>query len=187
MEKCIILDMDNTLISGYLKRPYLKEFMAFVFANFKHVAIWTAAEKSWLQLIYNRILEPLIPEGKKFTFMWSRADCTITSVYCPAKKINEMHTFKELRYVFAAYNDFTAKNTFIVDDNLFTCSRNPNNALHIKPFTDGEVNGQFMVMPSLVEQEDTELLWLMRFIETYILQAEDVRSVGKLFWYTCFN
>ena len=190
MEKCIILDMDNTLICFYKQRPYLKEFIEFVFANFKHVALWTAGERVWLNNIYNVILKPLIPEGKNFAFMWSRIDCTSGFVYCPVKNNIERRIFKELKYVYASYNDFLPNNTIIIDDNVVTCCKNLNNSLHIIPFNDEEAEAQCrsltaspIIMPSLIDYEDNELLKLIIFIRDKILPAEDVRGVPKIYWY----
>lgn len=190
MDKCVILDLDNTLICMHKPRPYLKEFIAFLFDNFKHVAIWTAAEKSWLHTVHNTILKPLIPNGKKFAFMWSRIDCSTHFAYCPVKRNVERHTFKDLHNVFGAYVELNPKNTLIIDDNLITCNKNVNNSLHIKPFNDEEAETIFyrperkqIMMPSLVFNEDDELLKMITFIRDKILHVEDVRMVPKIYWY----
>jgi len=49
----LILDLDHTIVEGayingektVLARPYLKQFILFVFNLFKTVSIWTAADR----------------------------------------------------------------------------------------------------------------------------------------------
>lgn len=69
--KNIILDMDKTLIEGYFsikhdkmvieERPYLGQFLKFVFEHFDNVSIWTNANKEWFDYVYNTILYKYMP------------------------------------------------------------------------------------------------------------------------------
>lgn len=133
----IILDMDGTLLDHDLRmdntirliqqvpipRPYLAEFMQFVFDHFQRVSIWTAASRSWYDRCYEDILRHHVPEGKSFHFVKTR------------ENYNSTHLLKPLQLVYDEYpTEYTPNNTVIVDDNPLTYTQNLNNAVPVHSF-----------------------------------------------------
>ena len=134
----LILDMDETLISidkfqNPVSRPYLKEFLAFCFQNFKSVSIWTSANREWFDIVNINIFIPILREYNfEFRFVWCSEKCT------PRKAVsfNLLHIYtlyiKELCKVWDEYEDMTISNTIIIDDNKHSFQDNIENAINIK-------------------------------------------------------
>ena len=177
--KHLILDIDETLLCYSFPRPYLKEFMYFVFKNFTSVSLWTAATSNWLEYCHKNILLPHMPPNSEFKFMWHRKKCDAKLFNNITKTpINANSTFdkiasgnfiyyKSLQKVFSEFEELNEKNTIIIDDNILTCLENKHNSIHIKEFDD---------------PIDIELLKIIVFIRTYLLHVDDVRLVNKLNW-----
>jgi TFIIF-interacting CTD phosphatase-like protein len=134
----IILDMDGTL-GDYIPaefeenperycnakpipRPGLRKFLRFVFSHFERVSIWTAASYSWYNTFKKDVLLPNMPPGSEFHFVRTRNMKEPYVVLKPLTKIYEL------------YPEYTAENTTIVDDNVWTFADNRENAVHIPPF-----------------------------------------------------
>lgn len=98
-DKNIILDIDGTLIDSVpadyaiennlpkpdivspwgdfiYKRPHLDDFLKYCHMNFKNVAIWTAGDDAWADLIVSKILDPSLASSKKGKRLVSSAGCT---------------------------------------------------------------------------------------------------------------
>ena len=142
----LILDMDQTLISGEIYknkpnaisvRPYLKLFLKHAFEQFANVSLWTSAEKSWYDEVYNEILCKELPEGKTFDFVWTRDKCLKKQICIRSNMGMPMDVtiyVKQLDQVYSMYPAYSKHNTFIVDDNHHSYSDNIENAIPIKPF-----------------------------------------------------
>lgn len=148
--KNVILDLDSTVISSlqpgdrqptgmakhYMKdeygnteyivyeRPYLQEFLDFLFANYK-VAVWTAASKDYAIFIIEEILLQNRPE-RKLEFLMFNYHGEISSEVseCP----------KDLSLVYKTFPSFTKHNTIIVDDYDAVYSPQMKNSYPIYPF-----------------------------------------------------
>ena len=168
----LILDMDETLIYSKINnysiyadpipRPHLKEFLEFVFTNCKNVSIWTHGLKQWYDIVYEKVLKDLIPEGKTFHFVRTR-ETPIGSyddfiqinkkLYKINPGISSISFLKPLLVIYKNYPDeYNKNNTFIIDDNPTTYLLNKENVIAIKPY-----NG--------IDNLDTELLRIMNFIK----------------------
>lgn len=135
--KNIVLDMDGTLLDNIpigfpenptpfetspIARPYLMEFMEFVFDHFERVSIWTAAMPIWYEKCYKRVLRHCIPDGKSFHFVKTRLP---GELYVVLKPLSE---------IYANYAAYNSENTLVVDDNPMTYRDNPENAIAVKSF-----------------------------------------------------
>lgn len=128
----VILDLDSTIISSlephvsqpkglighemkfddvteYIvyERPYLQEFLDFLFENFK-VAVWTAASKDYALFIVENII--LSKPDRYLEFVLFDYHGYIS------EEISDINCPKDLSLVFNMYRSFTADNTIIVDD-----------------------------------------------------------------------
>ena len=136
----LLLDLDNTLICAepyedltkeeinrckqkfkchnmddyYLvcERPYVQEFLDFVFNNF-NVSIWTAASKDYAKFIIQNVI--LIRPNRKLDYFFWDKHCKISKKY--NKKLS-----KNLKILWKKYDNgkglknYGRKNTFILDD-----------------------------------------------------------------------
>jgi hypothetical protein len=139
-QDCIIFDMDGTLIDNIppkfrgfpenpetyktmpIARPGLKETLAYAFANYKHVSIWTAGTDVWFKQVYDTLFKHVLPPGRDFHFVKTRAR---GEIYIPLKPLSA---------IYAQYPDYRPANTVIVDDNAQTFCDNVENAEHIPSF-----------------------------------------------------
>jgi|694.fasta_scaffold05341_14 hypothetical protein len=129
----IILDLDGTLINEKMEpRPYLKVFLHTLFSRFQNVSIWTFATIEWFYPVFERVLKPLMPEGKTFHFVRCRIGQYNTGI-------------KPLTEVYGRFpNIYNAKNTLIVDNTPYTYSQNPQNAIPISTFTGNPFDKEFL-------------------------------------------
>lgn len=168
MKKYIILDLDNTLICNETARPYLKDFLLFLFNNFEKVNIWTSASLEWLENAFKNILQYDTPKDKKFYFLGYRDHCTFSYVISNGHMVTDK-CYKELKLVYSNFPEFNETNTVIVDDREMMFSLNINNGILIDPFTE---NKPF----------DIELYRLTLFLKNEILPCDDVRKIDKINW-----
>jgi RNA polymerase II subunit A small phosphatase-like protein len=138
------------------KRPFLDQFLDYVYANFD-VAIWTAAGEDYAREILKniRVLE------SSLKFFYTRDNCTIKlnydySDYYGIKNLNKLKK-----------KGYNLDRVLIVDDKSETAVNNYSNLIQIKPFTD-DVN-------------DTELLKLISYLEI-IKDEPKYRSIEKRGW-----
>jgi len=183
MKKLLILDLDETLIhtekfpvdyleSGTydfkleipnksyeyftIKRPFLKEFLNYVFDNFD-VAVWTAAGKDYAK---NVLINIGIDESK-LKFFYTEENCTIklnyeSGDYYGVKNLNKLKN-----------KGFDLKDVLIVDDVQDTAVNNYGNLILIKKF--------------ITNREDTELLKLISYLEK-MKNVDNVRDIEKRGW-----
>jgi len=147
--KNIILDLDMTLIcaleindksyvdrrlkhkvmKNYFKiysRPYLQEFLTYLFSNF-NVSVWTAASKDYAMFVINKfILENNPDRHLKYIFF---------SYHCEESAIKTGNS-KQINFLkkYCNIKDFTDKNTLIIDDNKDVHDSQPDMCYLIKQF-----------------------------------------------------
>ena len=147
----LILDVDGTLIDSddgdIIARPYLAEFLIFVFKHFNTVSIWTNATPVWVNKVMDTVLVPLLPEGKNFYFVWTREKCVMERVVLHPRP----YTRKPLSLVHEEYpTTHTSKNTVIVDDSPETYAHNLASAVSIETF-----RWSYMPRNSDIEEDTT--------------------------------
>jgi hypothetical protein len=172
----VILDLDNTIINAlddkdrrklpieYSKkfayadyipffriyaRPYLQEFLDFLFENF-NVAVMTAAEKDYALFIINKFI--LNKEDRKLEFIFFRYQVDLS--------VELYGGMKDLRILWDTFkvNNFYPSNTVIIDDLDLVYQANPYNALRIPGFS---IVDEDTGKPNFESAKDKELLNMM--------------------------
>jgi len=170
---CLVLDMDGTLLDFTkpplsqsnrfsmfappepepVARPYLREFLQYVFKYFKKVSIWTAGTLSWYNKCFQKVLSSCIPEGKGFDFVYTRNHFAYVRVVKP------------LTLVYANSPEYNPLNTIIIDDNPNTYELNRKNAIGIKPFYYDLIEQKYL---NDLDNYDFELLKLIKVLQRKI-------------------
>jgi hypothetical protein len=155
----IILDLDNTLIHSVainqlnsiqyywkdkgtalsmgdyvtFKRPYLEEFLDFIFKNF-NVGVFTAASGDYAREIVWKFIQNV--PGRKIDFLLYNLE--------NSKKIYGQGTMKKLNYIWDYLNiyDYYPCNTILIDDNLYVKQSNYYNTLSVHPFMVFDINSE---------------------------------------------
>ena len=191
-DKCIIIDLDQTLIytqedisltkkDFYDKishriyniklddneiigifRPYVQEFLLFCFCYFKVVAVWSAGQKDYV----NAMVDILFPTRKPnivFTF-----DDTVEfgeDFIKPIEKLIKHDPF---------YNKFmNIKNTFILDDYEITAIKNKYNIILIPAY------GPNPDLKSILRSEESLLQFKHWLLQPNVVNSKDVRLLDK--------
>ncbi len=155
----IVLDIDNTLVYGYVnektnktilyRRPFLEEFFQYIFSHFATVSIWTNASERWFSHVNYTVFSRLMPADKKFHCVITKKDHDSKDgekgVYVNVENMIHfgVHTgtatgnsmLKPLSYLYQLFPDiYHSRNTLILDDNPATYVENIANAIAIKPY-----------------------------------------------------
>ena len=107
--KSTLFNFEN--MDGYYiiyERPYLQEFLTFLFNNF-NVSIWTAASKDYALFIIEKILLKNYPD-RKIDFIFFSYHCDVSS--------DIKNTTKNLNMIWDIYklNGYDKDKTIIIDD-----------------------------------------------------------------------
>lgn len=173
--KHIWLDMDETLLYGdpdtfmATGRPYLLEFLAYIFQNFETVNIWTAAGQWWYNRAYAQVLKNTLPEGRQFENVWC-GRCTSVIDYNDEyghEFRDPYYKVKQLKKVWRRFRNMNCHNTLILDNTRRTYERNYGNAIPITDYVGGK--------------EDDELKKLVEYLPK-LLPLQSVRYMEKRFW-----
>ena len=152
----IILDIDQTLIYTVMKdeimglnrninnlpyhenehfitfeRPYLQDFLDFLFSNFE-VSIWTHGEEGYAEWVLSKILQ-----GRKVKYLFHRDHCNLSyELYGNLKDLRMLWDNMKL--------DFNPSQTILIDDLESNCSHQPDKCIQVIPFIpyrrDNELN-----------------------------------------------
>jgi len=184
MDKLIVLDLDETLFhtevnkdgdyfdqSNYdfkfqleeyfyfvRKRPYQKEFLDYVFENFK-VGIWTAASEDYAKIA----AKGCNIDESKLLFFWDREKCTTRISYTDDGRY---YGLKPLSKVKKSFN-YKLENILVIDDIFQTAEDNYGNLIRMTPFT--------------YQKDDNELFKLISYLEK-IKNSPDFRKIEKRGW-----
>lgn len=118
------IEMDDYYMVFY--RPYLQEFLTFLFDNFI-VSIWTAASKDYALFIVEKII---LADYKNRKIDW-----IFFSYHCDISKTIKKGT-KDLSIMWDVYKlpGYYKYNTIIIDDYSEVYDTQPNNCFLIEPF-----------------------------------------------------
>lgn len=149
----VVLDLDQTLIYGeelnsfdvhkhrkkmlkfkyemmqnffiIFERPGLQQFLDFLFNNF-NVAVWTAATKDYALFVVNHFI--LVKPNRKLDFIFHAEHCN--------QSILKKKGIKDLCMIWDEFNiqNYSKKNTILIDDNPDVLFNQYQNVLEIKPF-----------------------------------------------------
>lgn len=111
-------------------RPYLNEFLNYLFENF-NVAVWSAGNKTYVNYIVDKIIykdNEKRTNKRKLKFVLNDETCD--------KSLKLYKSIKDLRYVWDVLKkkNFNKSNTMIIDDLKEVYEAQPENTLKIKPF-----------------------------------------------------
>lgn len=151
----VILDLDNTIISAvptedfpwnddsrkkveYLKlhnmegyymvfeRPYVQDFLNFIFENF-NVSVWSAASKNYVLYIIENVI--LTKPNRKLQHIFFSYHCNLS------KKLYK-GGLKQLDLLWDCFEIpmYNSKNTIIIDDLKKIKNIQPCNCINVKPF-----------------------------------------------------
>jgi len=182
MKKNLVLDIDNTLISTVSKtlvdsikesgqniplhyiindeikemviypRPYLQNFLDFVFQHY-NVSIFTAAETNYaLYVIQNLILQA--KSNRKLDFIMTYPH------YKNCIYLYEKH--KYIDYITSKNSSYTIENTKILDDSILVAMSNPDNIIKAEPFEVIKIN-----------RDNTFYLNTESFTDDYLLRVKN--------------
>lgn len=165
----ILLDLDQTLISaeaeeeydfrkyrrkarlfnfedmdGYyiiFERPYLQEFLDYLFENF-NVSIWTAASKDYALFIIDKFIINRYHPDRKLDFIFFSYHCDISKSHTDRSK--------DLSILWDIYklDGYNRDNTFILDDYDEVYDTQPERCIISPPFEfreEGSENDTFLI------------------------------------------
>jgi TFIIF-interacting CTD phosphatase-like protein len=171
----LVLDLDETLIFaeepsklphppefmigpyGVLRRPGLARFLAFAFARFREVAVWTASTRSYAEPLLEQVLAPT----QQLAFLWGRERCTLRVDWELRESVRIKDIVKLRR---RGYDD---RRVLFVDDSPEKLVRSYGNLVCVRPF--------------LGDPADRELALLERYLEQ-LGPLDNVRTIEKRGW-----
>lgn len=161
MDLHIILDVDGTLVVDTDDdskipefRPYLREFLHFLFETFATVSIWSNASAEWINPIVEKIKSTMdLP--RDFLFVRTR-----TTFYMA---INAQHKIKYLKNIYRQHKSLNTHNTLILDDTPATYRNNYGNAIGIDTWRGSP--------------DDKQLLTTMENIKKWIPEFNEKQTV----------
>lgn len=129
-----IMNFNNSCFITYI-RPYIDELFEYCFENF-NVSFWTAGSYLYCREVLRIILNE--EQYNKTKIILSKLDdVTIIEMKTNKKITNEdinKITCKSLDLLYLANPNFNQQNTLIVDDNLYVCTYNYQNAIRMIPY-----------------------------------------------------
>lgn len=171
----LVLDLDETLVFaeepsklprepefmigpyGVLRRPGLARFLAFAFARFREVAVWTASTRSYADPLLQRVLAP----GHQLAFLWGREKCTLR-VDWDSRESVRLKDIAKLRR-----RGYDERRILFVDDSPEKLARSYGNLVAVRPF--------------FGDPQDRELELLERYLEQ-LGPLDNVRTIEKRGW-----
>lgn len=133
--KSIILDIDETLIHGQLKkngdvtikiRPHCQEFIAYILKNY-NVGIWTHANIPWCDSVIHSIFTP--EQQKRLCFIYTSVNGCRRKDSTPIKCLEKIFSSDKYK------TRFKATNTLIIDDTEHNMTEDKDNGIIIPRFT----------------------------------------------------
>lgn len=158
-------------------RPHVHEFLLFCFSYFKIVAVWSAGSRLYVEGLIDYLFRDLPYPDVVFT-----ADDTI---FHPGKVVE-----KPLSKMIEIMEEMNEMNTYAIDDNVTTFSKNKNNGILIPAYEPGIIGYRKnnkgreveFITPtvSTLQEDETALLKLKYWLlQPEIIYADDVRKLNK--------
>lgn len=172
-KKLLVLDIDYTLFDfrstaetgAELMRPYLHEFLTIAYEDYD-IVIWSATGMKWIEEKM-RVLGVTINPNYKIAFYLD--SLAMISVHLPNHGVVDV---KPLSVIWGKFEQFSSKNTLMIDDIRRNFIMNPNNGLRIKPFRNAH----------LTREKDQELLKLSVYLKNLAETCDDFASVNHRQW-----
>lgn len=149
----IILDMDGTIIDNYslmqetiiIARPYLREFLHYLFSHHERISIWTNGSSRWYNKCFNECIQHHMPQDKSFDFVITYDDCLVRNkTTCP----------KSLSLIYDKYSNYSEHNTIMIDDSPHTLKDNMDNGILISSYEyeedDHDLDNELLKMINII-------------------------------------
>ncbi|UYV62667.1 UBLCP1 [Cordylochernes scorpioides] len=167
-KKLLVLDIDYTLFdhrstaqtAAELMRPYLHEFLTTAYEDYD-IVIWSATSMKWINAKMNELGVASNPNYKIAFYLDVGA---MISVHTPKYGLIEV---KPLGVIWGKFDQYSAKNTIMIDDLRRNFLMNPQSGLKIRPFKDAHQN----------RTTDTELLKLSQYLKK-IAKMDDFSTLN---------
>ncbi|CAG8842009.1 257_t:CDS:1, partial [Racocetra persica] len=160
LPKLIVLDLNGTLVcriknGRIILRPYIKEFVNYIFNNGFYVMVWSSAQpnnvKKMVTAIFGKYEASLIE-------VWDRDNFGLSTRQYHTKTL----TVKNLEKIWEKLNKLNGKprwdqlNTILIDDSIKKAQLQPFNSIHLTDFDkrqadEGNDRELFDVIPYLEE------------------------------------
>ena len=198
----LVLDMDGTLVASggtaatCRARPGLVDFLVFAFCEAGVVGVWTAASRTWYELVHRAVLGPALAAVSArlgvectFSFVWTYERCTHRFEWR-----GECDTTKRLHKLWrrraGVFRTMHKHNTLIVDDTASTFAHNYSNAIHVRTYErdvdDDDDDDGCGGDADADADDDDELIALQAYLERVVLvhyaKHATVRSLDKRRW-----
>ena len=168
----------NAVNIQIVERPFLQEFLDFLFENF-NVGVWTAAKNDYaLEVVRKIVVPPGREKSRKLMFVYSastivRSNEIIHSESCPnhfvqaggQDRAERSQTIaskevKDLEYIFKYTTPFNFHrcNTILIDDNAEAFKKNMNNTLLIQ----GALIPKFLLLPETTQEAKVHNMLMTR-------------------------
>ena len=155
MMKCIVLDLDETLIYSSIdnklkydfimkfdddqyyvsKRPGLDNFINLCFSLFDFVLVWSAGTDDYVKEIVRNIFK-----NKRPHIVWSR---NTTETYYDKIGDKDLYGLKPLKKLFFTFKELNFRNTIILDDKPCVAAKNRLNWILAESYT-GDKGDNFL-------------------------------------------
>jgi hypothetical protein len=144
----VILDLNGTLIyrpnrkqpKRFLARPFLSQFLEYLFDNFS-VMVWSSAKPENVNSLVDNALDPKL--RPKVVDVWTRDDFNLSihhynanvQVYKDLTKVWDADKIQSKMPSFGLGSQFGQHNTILIDDSALKASAQPHNLLEIPEFS----------------------------------------------------
>lgn len=172
-KKLLVLDIDYTLFDhrsaaetgAELMRPHLHEFLTNCY-QYYDIVIWSATSMKWIIEKMKLLGVNSHPDYKIAFYLDSSAMIT---VHCSKRGVVEV---KPLAVIWGKFQQYSSKNTVMLDDIRRNFLMNPKSGLRIRPFFQAHLN----------RAKDTELLKLSTYLKNIAENSEDFNTLNHRKW-----
>ncbi|KAL1494582.1 hypothetical protein ABEB36_010157 [Hypothenemus hampei] len=172
-KKLLVLDIDYTLFDhrspaqsgAELMRPYLHEFLTSTY-EYYDIVIWSATSMKWIIEKMKLLGVDKHPCYKIAFYLDSAAMITVCT-----RKYGVVNV-KPLGVIWGKFEQFSPKNTIMIDDIRRNFIMNPRNGLRIRPFRKAHIN----------RYKDDQLLELSNYLKTIAERYNDFSTLFHASW-----
>lgn len=160
-------------------RPYLDAFIKFCQKNFKRIALWTHADRLWLQ----KFIDNVLPNGVELLFKYHSShgeekeigkeipQSKVPKSVLDGKKSNTVR-LKPLEKIYKEYPEFNSDNTLIIEDTEENCIENLKNCIIVPEF-------------SVVKHDKGDPDIVLPLLAKYLLKLQNgvIKDIDRKGWY----
>lgn len=141
-----------------IKRPYLNQFIQYIYDKFNSVSVWSAGEKNYVEAVVEEIFR-----DHKYPSTVMNWDNIV---------LDDTGYWKALDRFYNKSNKADPSNTFLLDNKLDNFKDDINNGLHIPDYDP---------LPTVedISRDDTCLVVVMAFVDSISQSNTDIRIIDK--------